>query len=116
MPGLRYRVESATVLTPEGPSEVGRLVLLGESDRQVRDFYHDRADDEERSEREDAADWLREYLKDKGEVVAADVWKAAAEAGVSKRTLQRSRKRAGVKAERRGFPSRTVWHFPGGAA
>ena len=104
VPGLRYRIDSASVPTPEGPADVGRLVLLGESDRQVRDFYADHADADERSDRDEAVDWLRGHLIETGgEAAAADLFRAASAAGISKRTLQRARPRAGVRADRRGF-------------
>lgn len=112
VPGLRYKIESAAVPTPEGLADVGRLVLLGESDRQVRDFYADHADADERSDREEAADWLRAHLTASGgEAAAAAVFEAAKAAGISKRTLQRARPRAGVQADRLGFPAGTVWRL-----
>ena len=59
MPSLRYRVESATINTEEGPAEVGKLVMLGESDRSVADILRDRiTDEDDRSERNEIDQWL----------------------------------------------------------
>ena len=33
LPSLRYRIDPASVDTDEGPAEVGKLIMLGESDR-----------------------------------------------------------------------------------
>ena len=57
IPSLRYVIQPATVETDEGPAEVGRLVMLGESDRSVHDILRDRHDDD-RAERDETAEWL----------------------------------------------------------
>ena len=111
LPSLRYRIEAATVDTEEGPAEVGRLVMLGESDRTVSDILRDRhTDDDDRSERDEAADWLRAYLEDQGGAAdSKDVKAAAKEAGIAVRTVERARSKAGVTVETSGFPRRSTW-------
>lgn len=112
LPSLRYVVDTATVDTDEGSAYVGRLNFTGESDRSVADILGDSGDADERSERDEAADWLHEYLTDPthgGEASAADVLKAGTAAGYAKRTLQRARKRAGVTSQRSGFGQGSTW-------
>ncbi|NDY95047.1 AAA family ATPase [Wenzhouxiangella limi] len=59
-------------------------------------------DSEERTERHEAADWLRDLLWD-GRMTAGEVQKAAKSAGFAWRTVQRARKVAGVETKREGF-------------
>jgi hypothetical protein len=48
---LRYRIDEAIMDTDDGSAEVGKLAMLGESDRSVAGILRDRAGAEERSER-----------------------------------------------------------------
>jgi hypothetical protein len=67
-------------------------------------------DQEDRTARDEAVEWLRGYLMPLGgEATPADAKKAAREAGIAIRTLERARLRAGVTLRRSGFPARTVW-------
>ena len=59
-------------------------------------------DSEERTERHEAADWLRDLLWD-GRMTAGEVQKAAKSAGFAWRTVQRARNLAGVETKREGF-------------
>lgn len=63
---------------------------------------------EERGALEEAADFLREALKD-GPRPAKEVRREAAEAGIKDRTLDRAKARLEVKAERQGFGNKGVW-------
>jgi hypothetical protein len=118
LPSLRYVIRSAEVPTPEGPASVGTLAFLGETDRSVAEILAESASDpHERAERDQAADWLTGYLINLGgEASRTDVFKAAKAEGFSERTLQRAMGRAGVTAQREGFPSRTVWRLEVGHA
>jgi len=70
-------------------------------------------DEEERSERDAAVEWLENHLEQNGwEAEAKDVKKAARAADIAERTLQRARQRLGVQVERSGFPARSVWKLP----
>lgn len=110
LPSLRYVIESTTVDTKDGPAEVGRFCLLGESERSVADILGDRADAGEPGERDQAAEWLTGYLIDKGgEAAFADLSKAARANGHAERTVRRAASRAGVQITSSGFPRRTVW-------
>lgn len=113
LPSLRYRIESAAVDTEDGPSEVGRLHMLGETDRNVRDILAETGTDlEARTERDDAVAWLHGYLIDQGGSARyADLIKVARADGIAETTLKRARKRLGVTAERRGFGQGSVWTY-----
>jgi hypothetical protein len=38
LPSLRYRIDATIIDTDEGPADVGKLIMLGESDRSVSDI------------------------------------------------------------------------------
>lgn len=111
LPSLSYRIDSAVIETDDGPADVGRLVMLGESDRSVHDLLRDR-DGDERSERDEAVEWLTKWLIDQGgEAIARDALKAAAADGIVKTTLHRARKRAGVTSTKDGFGGPWIWRL-----
>lgn len=67
---------------------------------------------DDRADRNDAAAWLRAYLLDNGgEAEAADVIKAGEKVGYQKHTLQRARKRAGVRTEKASFDAGWMWRL-----
>ncbi|MFJ4339388.1 AAA family ATPase [Streptomyces sp. NPDC088915] len=111
LPSLAYNIESAEVPTKKGPAHVGRFVFLGEATRSVQDILA-QGSDPDRGERDEAAEWLRGYLMDKGgEAPAKDVKKAAAADDISERTLQRAMRKAGVVSARAGFGKGAVWRI-----
>ncbi|MGW4662893.1 AAA family ATPase [Streptosporangium sandarakinum] len=115
LPSLRYVVRSADVPTEDGaPASVGVLDFTGESDRSVADILTEGAGDPaERAERDEAAEWIGEFLASRGgQAPYADVLKAARAEGIAERTLKRARTRAGAVSERSGFPAKTVWRLP----
>lgn len=108
VPALTYRIDGAEIATDEGMAGTGLLVWTGESNRRVRDILADAGG--ERTERDEATDWLTGYLIDNGgEARAADVMRAARADGIAERTLKRARARAGVTSQRRGFGQGAVW-------
>lgn len=111
LPSLRYRIEPAMVDTPEGPTDVGRFVVIGETEQSVGELLDQPGGStEDRSERDEAAQWLTGYLADQGgSARAADVFKAARADGIAEATLKRARKRAGVTSERTGFGQGSMW-------
>jgi hypothetical protein len=113
IPSLRYRIESAEVPTLTGPSSTGRLVFTGESERSVEDILSAAAQPpEDRTERDEAAEWLRAYIDSNGgEVAAKDAIRAARAEGIAERTLYRARARAKVTSAVEGFPARSVWRL-----
>ncbi|MDP9427575.1 MAG: AAA family ATPase [Actinomycetota bacterium] len=73
-------------------------------------------DDDERTERDEAAVWLLGYLTDNGGTAARkDIVKAARAAGYSEATLKRAKDRAAVKHSSEGFPRQTWWSIPVGS-
>jgi len=111
LPSLGYRIESAVIPTDDGPAEAGRLVMVGETERSVRDILAETgADPEARSERDEAAGWLRDYLiQHGGSGKAAEIIRAARADGIAEATLKRARKRAGIATTRQGFGQGSVW-------
>ncbi|RSN71341.1 AAA family ATPase [Actinomadura sp. WAC 06369] len=109
LPSLEYRIVSAKVETADGTAEVGRFVFDGHSERSVAQILGDRTDPDERSERDEAAAWLSDYITSQGEVAANDVMKAGMAAGFSKDTLKRAKGRAGVESRKASFGSGWVW-------
>lgn len=115
LPSLRYRIDAATVDTDEGPAEVGRLVMLGESDRSVADILRDRGDRDDRDDRDAAVEWLRGLLS-AGPIKAAEVYRSADAAGLSKDQAKRAKKRLGVVATHPDIPGPWFWELPQGSA
>lgn len=111
LPALRYRVESAEVLTPDGPTEVGRLVWMGEEHVDLATMIRGGHETHDAEDQDDAATWLRRYLVDEGEAAAADVYKAGQRAGYSKDALKRAKRRAGVESVKTGMDSGWVWRL-----
>lgn len=109
LPSLEYRIISAKVETADGTAEVGRFVFDGETERSVAQILGDRIDAEERSERDEAAAWLADFIERQGEVPANDVFKAGAAAGFSKDTLKRAKGRAGIESRKSSFGAGWVW-------
>jgi hypothetical protein len=106
LPSLRYRIDSVTIDTEEGPAEVGKLVMLGESDRSVADILSDHGtrDNSENAEHNEIDQWLIDYLTDSdGEAHAADVIIAAKRAGWSESAVKKARIRIKAKTQRHGF-------------
>lgn len=69
----------------------------------------------ERSEREEAVNFVRDLLAD-GPVSATDVKKAAREAGIAERTLFRAKTDLAVKVEKTGFRDGWTWSLSAKAA
>lgn len=65
-------------------------------------------EDEDRSESDEATDWLTGFLAG-GSVSRKDVLRASKAEGYSEKVLRRAREKAGVTVERVGFPAVTYW-------
>ena len=111
LPNLSYRMEGISVDTRLGPAETALFVFTGVSDRSVADVLREsRGGDDDRTDRDEAAEWLRNHMRSSGgEVSASDVIKAAEQHGISKTTLTRARKRANVKSVKSGMTGGWVW-------
>ena len=117
--GFGYDLEAVTVADGIQTSRVlwgaqiegDARALLGQAEAEP-----DTGDDadEARTERDEAADWLREVLKERP-LHARDVEKLARDAGLAWRTVQRSKVRAGVTVRRTGFGKGGAWVWSIGA-
>ena len=114
LPSLRYRIEPCTVDTDDGPTDVGHFVLLGETDQGIEDLLNrEHTTAEDRSERDEAAEWLLTFLRENGwEVARAEVMKAARKEGFSDSTIKRAKTHTKVRHASGGFPRTTVWIHP----
>ena len=66
------------------------------------------ANEEDRTAHDEAVDFLRSFLAP-GAQQAGDVLRAAKSAGLAERTVQRARKRAGIRTSREGFGRDGKW-------
>ncbi|MFZ3395636.1 AAA family ATPase [Rhodococcus sp. 7Tela_A2] len=91
---LTYRIESATVTTDSGKSaEVGRFVIVGESDRTAGDVLRSAPKPHEDAGNHDEIDkWLVDLLSS-GPVAAKEIYSAANAAGYSTDKAKRAKGR-----------------------
>ena len=106
-PALAYR------LTDSPEHGCARVEWLGETEHRAADLLGRQEDDDERTERDEAVEWLLDYLTDRGgQAKAGDAIKAAAVDGINKTTLHRARKRAGIASEKDGLHGGWMWRRP----
>lgn len=112
-PAIAARLVPADVATDDGMTSVGRVDWLGETDAQASDHLGRRGDDpDERTERDEAVEWLGDYLdRNGGQVGAGEAIKAAASDGIAKTTLTRARQRAGVESHRVSTDDKGAGHW-----
>lgn len=103
MPSLLYEIEP--IILPEKDDEplveTSRLQLLGESEHDGRALLA-LPSGEERSQLEEAVDFLQAELEGGGRFLASDILKAARQVGLSEATITRARRKLGVDTERTG--------------
>jgi len=112
-PALRLRVVSRRVAHEGRTLDTAVVELLDEAPHlRVSDVLAP-ASDEDRSERDEARDYLRTVLED-GPRPSRDVIREARDIGISERTLRRAKSDLGVTAERQGYGSdgRWCWRLP----
>jgi hypothetical protein len=108
-PALAYR------LAPDELRSCVRVEWLGETTLKPWELLFDQGDGDQRTERDEAAEWLRSYLTDNhGEVKAGDAIKAARSDGIAQRTLQSARRRAGVTTAKNGTRGPWMWRLNDG--
>lgn len=115
VPASRFKTEAVQVFpaTDDSDGTVPRLRWVGDAEQSAREYFADSADEEDGSDRTTAEEWLRKYLKDRGEPTdSADIKKAARGADISERTLQRARKKLGIRPVLHGSPPRSLWSLP----
>jgi AAA domain-containing protein/Toprim domain-containing protein len=110
-PSLTCRIEPQLIDGDAGPIETSRLQFIGDCDTHADDLLATRGEDE-RSDRDIAAEWLADELAD-GEWHPARETKTRAKAdGIAERTLQRALKHLCVEHRRGGFPAVSEWRLP----
>lgn len=104
-PALAYRLQGAD-------NGVARVQWCGESTASAATLLASPSGEDERSERDEAVEWLDGFLEEHGgEVRAGDAIKAAKADGIAERTLQRARKRAGIASVKAGLHGGWVWQL-----
>jgi hypothetical protein len=77
-----------------GARGCARVRWLGKTSRNAAALLADRGTDDERAERDEAAEWVKAWFTGNGgEGRAGEIIKAAAKDGIAERTLQRARRR-----------------------
>lgn len=103
MPSLLYEIEP--IILPEKAGEprveTSRLTLLGESQHDGRALLA-LPSGEERTQLEEAIEFLRAELEGGGRYLATDILRAARQVGLSEPTIRRARRKLGVETERTG--------------
>lgn len=114
---LTYRIESKEVITDSGKTaEVGRFVIVGNSDRSVGDVLREasRPPGEGNSSTEELDAWLGAMLSG-GAVLATEIYSAADQAGFTKDKAKRAKARLGIRAFRPENPGPWWWEKAGSA-
>jgi len=89
-----------------------RVEWLGVSQHSAGSLLSVPRDEDERSDRDEAVDWLTKYLVDQGgEAIASDVLRVATKDGITRTTLGRARTRAGVSSTKDGFGGPWIWRL-----
>jgi hypothetical protein len=91
----------------------GRFLWCGESRLTAAALLAPDASAEQRTARDDAADFLRDLLAD-GPVAAQEAEQHGKDAGISSRTLRRARSQLGVKLTKAGYQGRWEWSLKDG--
>ncbi len=107
-PALAYR------LVDDPERGCARVQWEGATHHSAYDLLGARESDEERTERDEVAAWLADFLTDRGgEATAVDVYKAGNAEGHSRDALKRAKKRAGVESVKTGMTGGWVWKLAG---
>ena len=114
LPSLSYGIQEVTIPTDYGPATTSRFTFTGESQRSVADVLRDNrngpADEEDRDEREQVADWLQSYLASRGgEATFNDVQRAGNAQGFKDGALKRAKRKAGVRSRKDGMSGGWLW-------
>lgn len=115
LPTLAFKISGAKVAdTIEGEVWTGRVDWLGDSTRTLSDAIAvSSGTATEQTERNEAAEWMTQYLESVGGACDSFVLKKAGNrAGHSTRTLQRARVKIGLIISTFGFPKQTGWALP----
>ncbi|WP_238981155.1 AAA family ATPase [Williamsia herbipolensis] len=105
---VECRLESRSVMTAGGPTEVGRVEWLGDTNHDARDFLV--AEGEDHEERNEVQAVIVDYLRDVGgSAPAAEVLRITRAAGLIDNVVKKARRKAGVRTKRVGFGKDSAW-------
>jgi AAA domain len=115
-PSLACRLDSAFLTVDGELLSTSKLTLGGECDATADSLLATRTDDD-RSDRDQAADWLSDELADGAWHEAQGLIESAGAAGHARRTVYRARDALGVESKRFGASgvgarARTSWRIP----
>ncbi len=110
MPSLLYEIEPILLEEKDGQPrvETSRLRLLGESEHDGRALLA-LPSGEERSQLDEACDFLKAELAGGGRYLASDVLRSARQVGLTEATIRRARKKLDVETSKEGFEGRWEW-------
>jgi hypothetical protein len=113
MPSLLYEIEPIVLPEKDGEPQVetSRLKLLGESEHDGQALLA-LPSGEERSQLEEAIEFLQVELDGGGRYPASDILRAARQVGLSEPTIRRARKKLGVETSKEGFEGHWEWSLP----
>lgn len=116
LPSLEYRIETAIVPTKKGDASTGLFSFTGESERSVGDILSAPRNGDEDEERNEAQQFLVDYLDNltPPEAKAGDVLKAGRAAGFSDQTIKNARRRSKnprIASEKSTFAGGWVWRL-----
>ncbi|MFJ8935374.1 AAA family ATPase [Streptomyces sp. NPDC102365] len=116
LPSFEYRIQSASVDTPEGPTDTSRFVLGPESLTSVTEqMSNSGRTPEENDATNEAASWLRGHLTDHGGTDEMKTIKAVGvKEGYSSSALDRAKRKLKIKTKQTGFgkDNRSFWYLP----
>lgn len=112
-----FRLDSVSVPTIDGFTDVARVLDLGAADVSVGEIINRGSDsDEDAGERTAAEHWLEDYLTASGPTASKTVKAEAAKEKISERTLKRAKQSLGVIDRSSGFPRTSTWELPSQAS
>ena len=108
-PSLLYEIRTATVLGDTGEEIVtAEITCVGESDATGCDLLGSHDNKKEPSALDDAVDFLLAELAD-GPSPSVEVKDAAAEAGISEKTLYRAKNKLAIRVSKAGYQGAWSW-------
>lgn len=108
-----FRLDSVSVPTIDGFTDVARVLDLGAADVSVGEIINRGNDsDEDAGERTAAEHWLQDYLTASGPTASKAIKAEAAKEKISEATLKRAKKRLNIQDRSSGFPRTSTWYLP----
>ncbi|MGW0782474.1 AAA family ATPase [Streptomyces sp. NPDC002913] len=112
LPSHAYSIQAATVDTDEGPSYVSRFVLGPESTTSVREVMRAESAGESGSGGSEVQEWLHGYLTDLGgSEEAREIKKVARQQAFSDSSVDRAKKKLGIRSRQQGFGKERTSHW-----